>query len=280
MTRRAGPILLAALVLLTAACGEEPAGPAGPGDDRAREGPEALWGRTFLSVAVTEDGAERALVEGTRIELSFDDDGRNLGAHAGCNHMGAEVEIDGERLRVGDIAQTLIGCPSDLEEQDRWLDGFLRSDPRWSLAGDALTLTSGGTEIELVDRRAAEPDAPVEGTRWEVTTIVDGEIASSVPAGTAAHVELADGRLTGSGGCNELDGRVTVADRTIEVHELTTTDMACEPDAMTLEQAVLAVLAPGTVGYEVEGPVLTLTHPSGAGLVLRAAGVGRTGASP
>jgi hypothetical protein len=42
-------------------------------------------GRTFLSTAVTENGAPKQLVAGTRIQLRFDD--RQVVASPGCNTM-------------------------------------------------------------------------------------------------------------------------------------------------------------------------------------------------
>jgi heat shock protein HslJ len=47
--------------------------------------------------------------------------------------------------------------------------------------------------------------------------------------------------------------------------------MACEDDRMALERAVLSVLD-GTVAYEIKADRLTLTHPQGKGLGLRATG--------
>jgi heat shock protein HslJ len=110
-----------------------------------------LLGRTFISAAVTEDGEPRALVPGTRIRVTFEEreDRRVVGWRAGCNMFGADLEITGDRLLVGRIAATLIGCSDGLPEQDGWLAGFLGSDPRWRLSEDRLTLTSGDTVIEL-----------------------------------------------------------------------------------------------------------------------------------
>ena len=55
----------------------------------------SLWGRTFISAAVTEDGEPRPLVPDTRIRVTFEqrDGQRVAGWHAGCNHFGADLEI-------------------------------------------------------------------------------------------------------------------------------------------------------------------------------------------
>ena len=50
--------------------------------------------------------------------------------------------------------------------QDSWLADILTSSPTVSTAGDTLTMQSGGYQLSFLDRRAAIPDAPLEGTRW------------------------------------------------------------------------------------------------------------------
>ena len=260
------PLPLAALLLLAAAaCGDQSStAGAGPGSD----GP---WGRDFLSTAVTEHGQERPLANGTRIRLGFTEDGR-LVASAGCNTMSGQAEIRDGRLVVADLATTEMGCDSERHAQDEWLAGFLSSRPRVDLAGDDLTLTGGGAEIRLRDREVADPDRALYGTRWVVDTVVDGDAASSVPRGAEAHAVLnEDGTFGGSTGCNQMGGRATVDDAggTIAFAEVVATKMACDEAKMALERSVLAVLD-GTVTHEVEADRLTLTHPSGKGLGLRA----------
>jgi heat shock protein HslJ len=131
----------------------------GLGDDKASERPRApapqhpdeLWGLRFTSTAVTEDGEARPLVRNTRISGGFERDvGRDrMGWQAGCNGAGAKVRITDEELHTRLIASTLIGCAADLEQQDEWLSEFFRSNPSWRLSDRGLTLTSGGTVIEL-----------------------------------------------------------------------------------------------------------------------------------
>ena len=59
------------------------------------------------------------------------------------------------------------------------------------------------------DREVADPDRPLEGTRWVVDGIVAGDAVLSIPAGVTAAL----------------------------------TRKACAPEAMAVEQAVTAVLS-------------------------------------
>jgi heat shock protein HslJ len=253
-------VVVVALCLLAAACGS-----------RAWSGGVTdLRGRTFLSSGVSENGQPKQLVTGTQIRLSFNEDGTQIGAYAGCNHMGGAVRIENGRLVVGDLAMTMMACDGGRGEQDDWIAKVLADKPSVSLRGSELTLSRGTTEIRLLDRKVADPDRPLVGTRWVVDTVIDGSMAGSTPQGAeAAFVIDPDGAFRGSSGCNTMGGNATVTTTTITFSNVFTTKMACEPDRMRLEQAVLRVLA-GAVTYRIDADALHLTHPNGAGLVLRA----------
>jgi heat shock protein HslJ len=141
--RGIGLALASALSLLTIACGSD--------GEEAEQAPADLWGHTFISTTVTEDGEPRPLVPDTRIQVTFEEREEHGVARweAGCNIFGTEVEITAESLLVGEIAGTEMGCRDDLHEQDEWLGGFFGSDPRWQLSDERVTLTSDETVIEL-----------------------------------------------------------------------------------------------------------------------------------
>jgi heat shock protein HslJ len=227
------------------------------------------WGNTYLSTGVVADGG-RALVAGTRIELRFGTDGRLL-ATAGCNHLGAEADLDDGRLVVGELEMTMMGCDPPRAEQDTWLSAFLRSRPALRLTGDELVLDGGGTRITLTDREVADPDRSLAGPEWVLDTLVSGQVAASVPAGVRVTLTFGgDGRLTGSIGCNTLSGSYTAAAGRITFTGVGATEMACSGERGRIEQAVTAVLR-DTVTFTIEAGRLTLTAPDGTGLGLRTA---------
>ena len=273
-TKRTTTILSLALGLALAtlaACGQGDVPQAGATDPTAG-GRGEPWGRTFLSTSVTENGQPRPLVAGTRITLGFVDDGHRLAAQAGCNSMGGQASFEAGRLVVDDLATTEMGCDPPRHSQDEWLASFLTSRPEWSWVGSTLTLDNGRTRIELEDREVANPDRPLRGTKWVVDTIVDGETASSVPAGADAHIVIDDGdQFAGNTGCNGMGGKAVVhRDRsTITFSEVISTKMACSDDRMRLEEAVLDTLD-GDVAYRIEADVLHLDGSDGHGLRLRA----------
>src|SRR5918996_1799475 len=140
----------AATVLVLVSCGSRDVGV-----DQGEQTPEDLWGRTFVSVAVTEDGVPRPLVPETHIELTFKEraDEGVIGWEAGCNLHGANLDVSPQRLHLREIAGTAMGCRDELHAQDEWLVALFTSDPYWELHQDRLMVTVGETGIELTSSR-------------------------------------------------------------------------------------------------------------------------------
>jgi heat shock protein HslJ len=216
-----------------------------------------LDGSEWLSTAVTEDGADRPLVDGTRIRLSFTDG--QLGASAGCNTMGGGYRIEGGRLVFEGGGMTEMGCDDARHAQDDWLFEFLGSQPSVAQEGDKLTLTSGGTVIALQDRETAEPDLPLVGTTWTVDAIISGDAVSSVPGDAVATLVFTDdGRVEVDTGCNTGGGTYEVADGTLRIREVVTTLIGCGGTAGQLEAAVMAVINAEELDFAIDAGTLTL----------------------
>lgn len=251
-------LLGAGTVLLVAACGDDDPDPAASSQ---------LEGREFVG----SDVEGHDLVEGTEIRLAFEAD--SMSAHAGCNRFAGGYTIEGGVLRAGALASTMMACEQSLMDQDAWLGEVLTGGPTLSVAGDTLTVTgSDGSVITLTDRQVAEPDLPLEETRWVVDGTVANEAVSSVPAGATASLTITDGAATVETGCNRGNGSVEVGETTLTFGPLATTKMACPPDLTELERAVLAVLD-GDVTYTIESDRLSLRRSSDdgeIGLELRA----------
>jgi heat shock protein HslJ len=197
-------------------------------------------------------------------------------ANAGCNHLTGRASIDGGRIAVDHFATTEMACDAPRQEQDAWLASFLGAGPTWRLDGDDLVLSTGDTEIRLTDRRTADPDRPLRGTRWVVDSTVDNESATSAPAGTQAYLTFGDGdRVEGFTGCNSFAGTAAERGGRITFSKIISTKKACADEIGRLESAVLAVLD-GEVSAQVEADRLTLTRSDGRSLRLRATGPGRS----
>ena len=228
-----------------------------------------LAGKEYVAARVTDGGADRPLVAGTKLRLNFSADG-NVGASAGCNRLGGTFRIDGGRLIVGNLGTTDMACEPDLMAQDNWLAALLTANPAISLAANDLTLVSGSVQIAFVDREVAEPDAKLVGPTWTVESIITGDAVSSVPGDPVATLVFrADGSLEVNSGCNRGSGTWATVAGGIEVGPLILTKMACQKDPANLESAVLGVLEAGTISAEIDSTLMTLMAGN-QGLMLRA----------
>ncbi|HEX7302236.1 META domain-containing protein [Lentzea sp.] len=222
-----------------------------------------MAGKVFHSTSVTEQGKPRALVDGTRVRLTFTEDGR-LFAHAGCNQMQSPVSLDDGKLSVSELDMTAMGCPGPGRyAQDEWLSNFLSATPSWRMDGANLVVTGADAEIVL----APEVPAALEGGKWTVDTLVAGDTASSVPGGVVATLAFQDGRVEVSAGCNSGSAGYRVQGAEITFDQLVLTDKACGPDEMAVEKAVAEALR-GQSKFTVDGQALALTNAAGDGVRL------------
>ena len=256
-------IVAVLLLLALAGCG---------GRTAAQEGPvvrsaDSLQGRTFVAMAVTEDGRPRQLAPSTELSVEFTDDGR-LVARAGCNIMQGQVDTAGGTLSVDGLSMTDMGCDQARHAQDDFVAGVLSADPKWELTDGRLTIRSGTSVFDM----AAEDEMTrnLKGTTWVLDTLVDGEVASSVPAGAPEVTVVFDGKkVTANTHCNGYTAEYAISGDTITFTPGASTLMACAPEIMQGEQAVADALR-DEVTYELTADRLTFTHPSGKGIQLHA----------
>jgi heat shock protein HslJ len=232
-------------------------------------GASGLSGRTYLSTALSENGAPKKVAPNTRISLQFKDDG-SLSVYAGCNSIGGKVSISGDKLKVGDLNMTTMACDEPRQGQEDWLLSVLNGEPTWKAEADKLTITSGGSVIELQDRETAQPDVALDGTKWVLESVIAGETAST-PGNGGAYLTINGDRVTGSTSCNELQGVVARTGDKLTFGEIGTTRRACSGEAGALEKTMLATLN-GEVTYTLDADKLQLRTPAKDGLDFKAAG--------
>jgi heat shock protein HslJ len=191
--------------------------------------------------------------------VRFTFDGANkVGVNTGCNTMGGTFEVQGDRLTMSAMSMTEMGCPEPQMSQETWLAGLL-AEPV-TVGRDPLTFTIGEVVFRLADREDVSPDAPLAGTRWRLDGLSSGDMASSLPDGVNAWLEIAeDGKVTVDTGCNRGSGTVSIGDGTLTFGPLATTRMACaKPAAQQVERAMLEVLD-GETAYRIVEQSLSVT---------------------
>ncbi|MBN1093923.1 META domain-containing protein [Blastococcus sp. TML/M2B] len=248
-------------VLALTACGSDDGG-AGTGADDS-DAPE-VTGEWQLASG-SSIGADLPSPPGVTATLTLSD-GRASGT-AFCNRYMASYELDGSSFSFGDIGSTLMGCEPDvMAAESAYLEALAGVDTAVRDAGDLL-LTGAGIELRFTPVPAV-PDSPLEGTRWVLETLVDGETASSVQGEPTLELR-ADGTAAFTTGCNGTTGSWRRDGDRVTVEPGASTLGQCDPAAQSQDEQVLAVLTGGAT-VVIEGDRLTLTAPEGRQLVYRA----------
>lgn len=254
MIRTFRVLALVSLAAVAAACSTD-------SDSADGNSAEDLTGRTFVSTSVSGTqipGAGPMVVE-------FPEDGR-ISATAGCNRFVGGVDLSEGRVKAPDLASTMMARLPEREGADAWLTTLFDAEPRWSLDGNTFTLTGDDITVSLQDEKVVDPDLPITGTEWVVTSLrtADAVVRSVALENAAPTLTLSDdGTLTGNTGCNEFGGSAEVGDNVILFEPLTMTRAACaDPELADIETHVLNVLA-GETTYIVQGSSMTLTAANG-----------------
>lgn len=195
--------------------------------------------------------------------LEFHADG-TMGGSTGCNSFGGSytLEPDGG-LVLGQMAMTMMACVDEgVMAQETAVFQALSTVTRYTQTADSLTLEYEGGTMQFVLLLPAEP-LPLEGTTWQLTTFVMGDVASSL-LGESVITAVFDGQqVSGSAGCNQYFGSYTREGDTITFGALGSTKMACEQGVMQQESDFLAALSKAQT-ISLTGDGLTLTHPNGS----------------
>ena len=261
---------LAAITIL-AACTTSSSNSSSPGASADASASSAnLDGHTFVSTSVSGHD----LVPGSTVTLTFQNG--HLGANAGCNSMSGGYEVTNGKLKVGQMASTMMACPDPLMAQDTWLAAFL-DGATVTQSGDSLTLAKDGVTMHLVDKRTT--NLPLENTTWTVDGLVSNSAVSTVPIGVTATLVFADGRVAVDTGCNTGSGPATYTASTITFGAIGMTRKMCPDDVMTVENLMVKVLQ-GDQSYAIDGDSLKIGGNGKDGLTLRGTTVPATTPAP
>lgn len=190
-------------------------------------------------------------------------DAGTVSGSTGCNRYTGPYTVDGDRLELGQLAQTQMACapPADRIERD-YVARFAQVTG-WQVDGDRLVLVDGDDE-ELLRYRPATPVGS-----WVATGILTGDAFSSPLAGTELTATFAsDGELSGSAGCNRYNASYTVTGGTIELTPPAATRMACQtPDGVMEQETTFLAHLSEAASFQSDGRTLDLLKADGTRLV-------------
>jgi heat shock protein HslJ len=194
----------------------------------------------------------------------------------GCNRYSGPYSAKGSELELTpQLASTMMACPPAVDAQAKSFIAALTGAGKYRVANDRLELLSADGTVRATLVRQSETLA---GTAWRITGINNGKQAVvSVLAGSAPTLAFAaDGRASGSAGCNSFSSGYTADGAQLKFTQPASTRKMCaEPQGvMEQEQQLLAALETVATA-RVEGDRLELRRADGALAVSATRDVGR-----
>jgi|GEM_PF-660460 len=183
------------------------------------------------------------MVTGSRpITINFMEDGR-VNGFGGCNSFGGSYGETGGKITFGDLMSTLMACLDyRAGTQESALHATLRGAVTVTPGAEGKVLLTGenGTQIELTPSGLK----PLAGTSWRVEAMG----GTGIVAGSEPRIDFdADGKISGTTGCNRFFGGYTQAGPAITFSGVGMTKMACMSDGvMEQETAFSAILSGNT----------------------------------
>jgi heat shock protein HslJ len=210
------------------------------------------------------DGSARSVLPNVEVTAVFR--AGRLSGSSGCNNYTGAYQVTGSSISLSGIAGTRRFCaspPGIMEQEADYLEALGRV-AQFDVTTDALDLRDslGGILLSY----APQPQTPLEGTLWTAQAYNNGRGGViSLIIGTEITARFEQGRVAGSGGCNNYMASYSLAGNTIEIGKAASTFMACPepPGVMEQEAAYLAALETARV-YRIEGSRLILETAEGA----------------
>ena len=199
----------------------------------------------------------------TLVTLTFEND--KINGTDGCNRYSTSYTVNGARFTANKEAiATQMACPGPIMQQAAIYITALTQAATYKNNGQQLTLldASGKTLATL-----AAQSSKLGGTSWTVTGYNNGKQAVvSVILGSKLTADFsADGRLSGSAGCNNYTATYEASGKSIKIGPAASNRKACADPAGVMEQETQYLKALETVAtYRVEGNRLELRTAEGA----------------
>jgi len=189
-----------------------------------------------------------------------------IAGKAACNSFFGVYEMKDQSLTMSGVGSTMMFCAEGMEQETAFL-GALQVTTTYRMDGDQLRLldADGNTLVTL----ARLQHAALEGPLWQLTMLNDGQDAvTSLPEGVVISAQFGDGRVSGSGGCNQYFGDYTVNGGELTVSGIGATKMFCgEPEGVMDQEALFLQALEKAARFEIREQSLTVFGAEGGVLL-------------
>ena len=221
-----------------------------------------LKGRVWQLVEF-EGGA--TAVAGSEATLEFGNDGAKVSGFAGCNRYGGTYQSNGRTLTFTRVRSTMMACPEGPvgEQERRFLAGLGQVGSFESTgAGLRLLSKSGAPLMSFVVRS----DLALEDVEWTALAINNGKRAvASVVRETVVTATFRDGKISGSGGCNDYQAGYALEDGSMRIAPgVATRKMCTQPERLMEQEGAYFAALETVAAYRIDRNILELRTADGA----------------
>jgi heat shock protein HslJ len=232
-------------------------------------GPAALAGITWYLIAFNQGSGSVSVLPNTEITAFFDTQGTVYGS-AGCNQYTAGYQATLNSISISAPASTKMSCssPAGIMTQESAYLVTIRGASTYTINNDMLIISDSNGKAILTYSKTPPgvmTPAPLTGTTWYLTSFVDssGTIWTPVSGAPISALFSTDGKLSGSGGCNQYSTTYTLSGNTLSISPtFARTTMYCAENVILLENTYLSLL-PQMKAYLINGNQLTLSDGTG-----------------
>ena len=214
-----------------------------------------------LSAYADQEGKLVPALTGVQVTALIDD--AVIKGSAGCNTYSADYLIKENGIRITPPVITRKTCaePEGVMDQENQFLTDLRNSEAYQIEGDALVFMDDKGHVTLIFK--AQPVVDLANITWKL--VAYGPVIEPYVAPDPVEVTLTvdkDGNVSGSSGCNNYTGKVTVDGDAVRFELGASTMMACDPVANSMESTYLTALA-GVSRGEIQQDWLILYYNGG-----------------
>ncbi|MEM7112303.1 MAG: META domain-containing protein [Chloroflexota bacterium] len=221
-----------------------------------------LAGTSWVLISYGPDASPQLSLPNSNVTVAFGPNGELTG-NGGCNsYFGSYTATTDGSVQINEVAITEMACMEEgLMQQEMDFVATLTAVQSYIFTQHGLELVYDNGRLQLLPETPML-DLPLADTQWQLTTIVNGDTAMSLLAGTEITANFDGERISGSAGCNNYFGPYTLNRNTISFGVLGSTMMACEEGILAQESDYLSLLETVTEA-NIMGDQLSLVHPNG-----------------
>jgi heat shock protein HslJ len=205
----------------------------------------------------------QSVLSDTPVTIDFENG--TISGTDGCNRYTTTYTLNGGKLSVDkNMVGTMAACPEPIMQQASAYTTALTQAATYKIDGQQLTLLDAvGKTLATFTKQSRE----LGGTSWIVTGYDNGKQAVvSVVVGSELTADFtADGKLSGSAGCNHYTATYEASGKSIKIGPAASTRKMCAEPAGVMEQETqyLKALEMATT-YRLDGNQMELRTTDGA----------------